>query len=128
MPPALRPPCPPITATACAACAASRNFPKSLAPPPRRPPASPPRPAVEYRGGGGALSIRIFPAHWAELFAISFAKLAELIRITSASTPFCGVEPTQPIASTINLRRTGLSKVASAEPRVHPRHSGQLSV
>src|ERR1700739_1039893 len=85
MPIANDPPCPPITATACASCAFFRKSPIF---------AKPAMPA-----GGAApffTNIITLPDHEAELFFISLSRSFTFTATMSASSPPALVEPTHP--------------------------------
>src|SRR5580704_2154623 len=110
MPSALNPPCPPIIAIAPAFCSAFRKSPNCAKISQKL-----------FLGAPSGFIITIFPRKRDVSFSSS-SRLKKLAVTTSPSAPPAGVDPVHPIASTVNVCRTGEINSASAVPRVQPFH------
>src|SRR6266478_5678811 len=109
IPLAFEPPCPPMTASALALCAARRKSPKSAK-----------IRSKLFFGVPLETTSTILPLS-RERSLVSCSRSSKFTGTISPSTPLAGVEPVQPMASTCSLWRVGESNSASAVPRFHPR-------
>src|SRR6266478_3173081 len=115
IPLAFEPPCPPMTASALALCAARRKSPKSAK-----------IRSKLFFGVPLETTSTILPLS-RERSLVSCSRSSKFTGTISPSTPLAGVEPVQPMASTCSLWRVGESNSASAVPRFQPRHSCHFS-